>query len=111
MNKQSLNSFQHFHEAHFTKNIIYKNSNSNVFVLNFLPGQQMPSHYHYGAELYFHVLEGTGAFHFDGNDLVVSHNDVIWCDGFKKVGFTNTGNENVSIYVTLSKVKDEDFNI
>lgn len=107
MGKQSIASYQVFNEGRFSKQIIYKNSNSTVFILNFIPGQHMPAHYHFGAELYFHVLQGNGAFTIDGSELKVFKDDVVHCEGTKKLAFTNTGSELVSIYVTLSKVNAE----
>jgi quercetin dioxygenase-like cupin family protein len=105
--KQSISSFQVFKDSRFTKQIIYKNSNSTVFILNFIPGQHMPAHYHFGAELYFHVLQGNGIFTIEESDLQVTKGDVVHCEGTKKLSFTNTGNEIVSIYVTLSKLSAE----
>lgn len=107
MEKQSILSYQLFEDNHYTKRVIYKNSNSNVFILNFLPGQQMPQHYHYGGELYFHVLKGNGNFQMDKSDLPVNKDDVIHCEGTTKLGFINTGTEEVSIFVTLSKIHEE----
>ncbi|WP_071394143.1 cupin domain-containing protein [Bacillus tuaregi] len=104
MEKQSIPSYQLFNEGHFSKNIIFKSNHSQVFLLNLLPGQEMPSHYHIGAELYLHVLQGSGTFSIDGHELIVSQNEVIHCDGTQRLGFANTGNENVSIFVTLSKM-------
>ena len=83
MEKQSITPFQLFKENHFTKRIIYRNKDSHLFILNFLPGQQMPSHYHYGAELFLHILQGNGTFHIEGNDINVVENDVIYCEGLR----------------------------
>ncbi|MDF2858522.1 MAG: cupin protein [Neobacillus sp.] len=51
MVKRSIASYQVFNEKRFTKQIIFKNNNSTIFILNFIPGQQMPAHYHLGVEL------------------------------------------------------------
>jgi hypothetical protein len=40
----------------------------------------------------------------DNDDLYVMKDDVIHCEGTKKLGFRNIRNENASIYVTLFKV-------
>jgi quercetin dioxygenase-like cupin family protein len=104
--KQSISSFQIYNDRRFSKQNMFKSADCTVFILNFLPGQIMPAHYHFGAELHFHVLQGNGTFNMDGNDLEVMVNDVVYCEGTKKVSFTNTGTENVSIYVTLNKVSE-----
>jgi quercetin dioxygenase-like cupin family protein len=108
--KQPIALFQQLKETRFTKQVMYKSNDCTIFILNFLPGQQMPAHYHIGAELFLHVLQGNGTFTYDGRDLEVSKDDVVHCGGTKKLAFTNTGTENVSIYVTLSKVNDENTN-
>lgn len=105
--KQSISQFQIFNERRFSKQNMFNSADCTVFILNFLPGQVMPAHYHIGAELHFHVLQGNGTFNMDEIDLEVKANDVVYCEGTKKVSFTNTGNENVSIYVTLNKVSGE----
>lgn len=67
----------------------------------------MAAHYHFGAELYLHILKGNGIITINGSDLNVVKDDVVHCEGTKKLAFTNSGDEMVSIYVTLSKVSVE----
>jgi quercetin dioxygenase-like cupin family protein len=105
--KHSISSYQIFNDRRFTKQNMFKSADCTVFILNFLPGQIMPAHYHPGAELHFHVLQGNGTFTIDGSNIEVTADEVVYCEGTKKVSFTNTGNNNVSIYVTLSKVSSE----
>jgi quercetin dioxygenase-like cupin family protein len=105
--KHSISSFQIFNDRRFSKQNMFKTQDCTVFILNFLPGQIMPAHYHPGAELHLHVLQGNGTFSIDGNDIEAKADDVVYCEGTKKLSFTNTGNEPVSIYVTLSKVSEE----
>ncbi|GAB3062046.1 cupin domain-containing protein [Virgibacillus ainsalahensis] len=106
MENQSVTSAQQFSEERFTKINIIKNERSTAFLLNFLPGQIMKAHNHPGRELYLNVLEGNGTFSIDGKDLEVVKGDVIYCDPEEQIGFTNNGEDQVSIYATMTKIKD-----
>ncbi|MEC5423178.1 cupin domain-containing protein [Virgibacillus sp. C22-A2] len=104
MEKKSIISAQTFDENKFTKTNVFKNETSTLFVLNFLPKQQLPAHYHPGHELYLHVLQGNGTFTIDEIAVEVTKDDVIHVTGDENLAFTNTGENNVSIYVTMSKL-------
>lgn len=106
MEKQTISQAQQFSEERFTKVNIIKNRRSTVFLLNFLPGQQMKPHNHPERELYLYVIEGKGTFTIDGKELEVSKGDVIFCDQKEQIGFTNNGESNVSIYATMTKMND-----
>jgi quercetin dioxygenase-like cupin family protein len=106
MDKQLLASARQFSEERFTKIDIIKRKRSSAFLLNFLPGQNMKAHNHPKRELYLNVLEGEGIFSIDGEELEVSKGDVINCDPEEQIGFTNTGEEKVSIYAVMTKIED-----
>lgn len=106
MKLESIKNAQQFNKDRFTKIDMIKTRRSVTFLLNFLPGQHMKPHNHPSRELYLHVLEGDGTFTFDGEELEVAQGDVIYCDPEEKLGFTNTGNNPVSIYATMTKMKD-----
>ncbi|WP_230199739.1 cupin domain-containing protein [Bacillus andreraoultii] len=72
-----------------------------MFILNFQPGQVLPSHKHPGAKLFLLVLKGEGSFNINGNEIYVKKDDLITVTGDEELSFTNNGKENVSHYVTL----------
>ncbi|WP_413302470.1 cupin domain-containing protein [Bacillus sp. 1P10SD] len=57
--------------------MIYKKGETTAFVLNFLPGQQLPIHKHPGTEVYIFVVTGTGTIVIDGKDSEVTVADLI----------------------------------
>lgn len=109
MEKQSLLAYQEYSEERFTKRVIYKKGETTAFVLNFLPGQQLPAHKHPGTEVYLFVVTGNGAFTVDGKEIEVSEGDLIHVGGEEEMAFNNNGTEPVSLYVVLSKVPSEKY--
>jgi quercetin dioxygenase-like cupin family protein len=109
MEINSVKTYQEFSEERFTKRIIYKKGETTAFVLNFLPGQQLPVHKHPGTEVYLYVVTGSGTFIIDGHETVVSEADLVHVGGEEELAFHNTGNEPVSLYVTLSKIPNEQY--
>lgn len=104
MEIQTIVTSQQFNEDRFTKIDIIKTKRSVAFMLNFLPGQEMKPHNHPNRELYLQVIKGSGTFSIDGKKVEVNHGDVVYCDEEEKIGFVNTGEDNVSIYVTMTKI-------
>lgn len=98
-----------FRDRGFSKVNIYRNRSNTVFLLNFNPGQQMPAHYHPGCELFMHVLNGNGTFTIDGKSIEATKDDVVHVLGTEKLGFTNTSDGQVSVYVTLCTVDAQEF--
>jgi len=107
MEKRLLKDAQQFNEERFTKVDIIKNRRSSSFLLNFLPEQHMRPHNHPNRELYMHVLEGKGTLFVDDDELEISQGDVIFFEEDEKIGFTNTGTENVTIFATLTKMGEK----
>ena len=66
----------------------------------------MKSHNHPNRELYLHVIQGSGVFLVDGEELPVEKGNVFHCGEEEQIGFTNTGGENVSIFATMTKLND-----
>jgi quercetin dioxygenase-like cupin family protein len=104
MEKNSIKAFQEFSEERFTKRIIYKKGETTAFVLNFLPGQKLPTHKHPGTEVYLYVVTGNGTLILDDQETVITEADIIHVGGEEELAFNNNGNEPVSLYVNLSKV-------
>ena len=107
MEKQSIKAYQEYNDERFTKRIIYKKGESTAFVLNFMPGQQLPPHKHPGTEVYLHVLCGNGTFIIDGQETSAAKADLIHVGGEEELAFTNNGQEPVSLFVVLSKVPSD----
>lgn len=95
---------QQFSEERFTKINIIRTPRSMAFMLNFLPGQHMKSHSHPERELYLTVMAGQGTLLIDEQELEVKQGDVIFCTSEEMIGFTNTSDQRVSIYVTMTKI-------
>jgi quercetin dioxygenase-like cupin family protein len=109
MSMHSLKEFQEFNEEKFTKRVIFNEGGSTVFVLNFMPGQQLPQHKHPGTEVYLFVVTGNGTFTIDGKETEVKAQDVVHSSGNEDLAFVNSGNEPVSLYVILTKTPSEDY--
>ncbi|MFU1795719.1 cupin domain-containing protein [Paenibacillus azoreducens] len=107
MEKISLNERIEYKEEKFTKRIVFKDEQSVVFVLNFMPGQELPAHRHPGAMLYLTVLQGEGIITADGKDTGVSAGDAVRCEGDEVFSFRCTGTQPASIYVMLTSIPDE----
>src|SRR5699024_7277598 len=106
MDKYLISDAQQFSEERFTKINIIRNKRSMAFLLNFLPGQIMKSHNHPDRELYLHVIQGSGEFLIDGEVLPVEKGNIIYCGSEEQIGFTNTSEENVSIFATMTKLTE-----
>ncbi|MBP2239565.1 quercetin dioxygenase-like cupin family protein [Cytobacillus eiseniae] len=107
MEKKSVTAAQEFSEKQFTKKILFREGESTVFVLNFMPGQQLPAHKHPGTSVYLMVIQGGGTLTIDGTPHEVTEKDVIVAGGEEEFSFSNSGNENTSLYVMLNKIPDE----
>lgn len=104
MEIKSMVDAQQFNDKRFTKIDIIKTHQSVAFMLNFLPGQEMKQHNHPERELYLHVLNGNGELLIDEQKINVKQGDVIYCESEEKIGFINTSDNKVSIYVTMTKL-------
>jgi quercetin dioxygenase-like cupin family protein len=109
MEKHTVSAYQEFSEERFTKRIIFKKGETTAFVLNFLPGQQLPVHKHPGTEVYLYVVSGSGTFMIDSQETHVTQADLVHVGGEEELSFSNSGNEPVSLYVVLSKVPNEQY--
>ncbi|MFO1444834.1 cupin domain-containing protein [Bacillus sp. Bva_UNVM-123] len=107
MLRKSFIEAQEFSEKQFTKRILFREGKSTVFVLNFMPGQELPAHKHPGSEVYLMVIQGNGTLMIDGCAYEVNEKDVIHSGGDEEFAFINSGSEPVSLYVMLNKIPDE----
>lgn len=106
MEKKSLGSLQEYQEGKFTKRIAFQKGESVVFVLNFTPGQELPTHKHPGTDVYLLALEGNGTVTVDGTDSEFAKGEILHIHGDEAFSYANSGNQPASLYVVLSKVPD-----
>ena len=109
MDKNSVKAFMEYSEERFTKRVIYKKGETTAFVLNFLPGQQLPTHKHPGTEVYLYVVTGSGTIVIDGTETEVTEADLIHVNDEEEMAFKNSGSEPLSLYVVLSKIPSEQY--
>jgi quercetin dioxygenase-like cupin family protein len=109
MEKKSVKAYMEYSEERFTKRVIYKKGETTAFVLNFLPGQELPVHKHPGTEVYLFVITGSGTFNIDGRESEVTEADLVHVSDNEGLGFKNSGSEPASIYVVLSKIPNEQY--
>ncbi|MBT2691858.1 cupin domain-containing protein [Bacillus sp. ISL-55] len=109
MEKQSLTQYQEFSEERFTKRIVFKKGESTVFLLNFMPGQELPKHTHPGTEVFILTMQGEGTFTIDGEQVAAVSNETVHLSGTEELAYKNTGAEPVTLYVMLNKIPDERF--
>lgn len=109
MEKKELQLAKEYNQDKFTKRILFKSGESVVFVLNFMPGQELPTHQHPGTAVFILVLEGTGTVTVNGEESFLIKDDVISCEGDEHFSFKNTGSTPTSLYVVLSKIPNEDY--
>lgn len=107
MEIKSLASNIEYSAERFTKRILFKKDNSVVFVLNFEPGQELPTHKHPGTAVYLLVIEGGGDVIVNGETSAVKQGDAIWVDGEDDFAFRCSGSVPASLYVVLAKIPDE----
>jgi putative CGCGG family rSAM target protein len=107
MDKKALKVFQEFNEERFTKRVVFQHGDHVIFVLNFMPGQELPTHKHPGTDVYLLVLEGSGTMIADGASEEVAAGELIHVSGDKDFAFKNTGTEKTSLYVFINKIPDE----
>ncbi|OBZ15578.1 cupin [Bacillus sp. FJAT-27264] len=104
MQKLLLSEAIQYQEGRFTKRTLFQEGESIVFVLNFLPGQQLPSHTHPGTDVYILVLDGTGTVTVDEVDKEVTKGEVIHIGGEETFSFHNSGEIPSSLHVVLCKI-------
>ncbi|MFE4714432.1 cupin domain-containing protein [Paenibacillus sp. NPDC056722] len=106
MQKLLLSEAIQYQEGCFTKRTLFQEGESIVFVLNFLPGQQLPSHTHPGTDVYILVLDGNGTVTVNGVDGEVNKGEVIHICGEEAFAFHNSGEIPASLHVILCKIPD-----
>ncbi|MFM9326798.1 cupin domain-containing protein [Paenibacillus mesotrionivorans] len=104
MEKKTIREFQEFPEGRFTKRLLFKEEGHVIFLLNFGPGQQLPTHKHPGADVYILQLEGEGAVTVNGTESALGSGEVVRVTGDEEFSYTSGGNGNSTLYVTLINI-------
>ncbi|MGI8314154.1 cupin domain-containing protein [Halobacillus mangrovi] len=98
-----IGKFQKFDEKRMTKQMVFEEEKSKAFVLNFMPGQHLPSHSHPYTQVYLLVLAGTGKCKIDDHEYKIEKGDTIHCSKEEMLSLENTGTERMSVYVVLAR--------
>ncbi|MGG4196484.1 cupin domain-containing protein [Paenibacillus jamilae] len=107
MQKNHVTEYQEYVENKFTKRIIHKDEENVIFVLNFSPGAELPTHRHPGANVNILVLDGSGIVNSDGVETGVAEGDILHISGDESFSF-RSGTDAVScLYVVLTKMPSE----
>ncbi|MGQ3481654.1 cupin domain-containing protein [Paenibacillus sp. TY11] len=109
MKKNNLTQFQEYQENKFTKRIIHKETDNVIFLLNFSPGAELPTHNHPGANVYILVLDGNGTVTTNGKETAVVQGDIILITGDERFSYRNGADITSSLYVVLTKTPSEDY--
>lgn len=104
MEKIAIAQLQDFQAEKFTKRIAYKKGESVVFVLNFMPGQELPTHTHPNTDVFILALQGNGTITVDGATSPLNQGEVLHLEGSEAFSYRNDGTEPASLYVFLTKV-------
>lgn len=107
MDIKSLQAAQEYSQERFTKRILFKSDDSTAFVLNFEPGQELPTHGHPGTAVFLLVTSGEGTVYANGEPRQIVANDVVYVGGEEQFAFKNTGAAPASLFVVLAKLPDE----
>jgi quercetin dioxygenase-like cupin family protein len=109
MEKLELTHLQDYQPEKFTKRIAFKKGESVVFVLNFMPGQELPTHTHPNTDVFILALQGSGAITVDGETSPLGQGEVLHLEGAEAFSYRNDGTEPASLYVILTKVPSAEY--
>ena len=109
MEQKSILDAIEYSEERFTKRILYKKGKNTTFMLNFQPGQELPTHAHPGSDLFLMVIKGKGTLVINGQETEINVNDVIYAEGDEQFAFKNTSQEPASLYITLCNIPNDNF--
>jgi quercetin dioxygenase-like cupin family protein len=98
---EPVSSYQRASESKFSREVICQAGGNVVFVLHFLPGQELPAHRHPDAHVVLVVLEGKGTVYADGAPREVAAGDIIQTGGEEQFALKNTGDAPLTAHVTL----------
>lgn len=86
------------------KKILFQKGDSVMFMLNFMPDQQLPAHKHPGADVFILALKGNGIINVNDVEQDLAEGDVIHLAGDESFSYCNNGHQPASLHVVISKV-------
>lgn len=87
----------------FTRHVCLNHPQAQVFVLTFSPGQALPAHRHPGSVVVLQVWTGTGIVVTDGQESAIAPGNVLFVTSEEELSLRNTGEEPLTVLVTLVK--------
>lgn len=102
MKLEKINDKIAFMESTFTKRVLFSEDRVLSFVLNLMPGQEIPPHNHEESDLIFYVLSGGVELEVDGKITQLVEGDVVYCRGEEMFGLKNNTDKNNSNFVVLA---------
>jgi quercetin dioxygenase-like cupin family protein len=91
-----------FLEGSLTKRVVFNEEKILNFILNLMPGQELPPHQHEDSDLVMHVVAGGAELTVDGNTQNITTGDVVYCTGNEVFSMKNNTNENLSCFVVIA---------
>lgn len=102
MKSFKLSSYMVNPQGKIAKRMIYKDNKIAGFMLNIAKGASLPNHTHFDSTVLIQVIKGSAEAKVNGQPLPITTDDLLQVEGHEKVSIDNTGNETLSLYVTLS---------
>lgn len=89
-------------ENSLTKRVIFNEEKVLNFVLNLMPGQELPPHQHEESDLVMYVVSGGAELTVDGKAQDITVGDIVYCTGEEVFSMKNNTNENLSCFVVIT---------
>ncbi|WP_151737847.1 cupin domain-containing protein [Paenibacillus tengchongensis] len=109
MDKKTVQEAVEYREERLTKKILFQKGDSVAFVLNLVPGQELPAHQHPGSDVYILCLKGNGTIQVNDAEEAFSEGEVIHVAGDERFSYRNSGEEPASLYVVLAKIPSPEY--
>jgi quercetin dioxygenase-like cupin family protein len=101
---KNVSEAQVFDDGRMRKETLFEEAGSSAFVVNLMPGQELPAHRHPGQQVYLFLFEGEGEYSLDGEHHPFSLRDVLHCGQEQELSLKNTGFEPMSVFVVKAKL-------
>ncbi|WP_379163847.1 cupin domain-containing protein [Paenibacillus sp. sgz5001063] len=109
MEKKNTTEAIQYQDERFTKKILFQKGESLVFILNFMPGQQLPVHKHPGSDVYILALKGDGTIQVNDLDYPFTEGETLHIAGDESFAYKNTSVQPASLHVVLSKIPNSQY--
>lgn len=86
-----------------TKQVLFRSQEMVLILFGFLPGQALPPHKHPDFYLQVFVLQGSGLFRVDEEELPATAPQVLTCEGNVSFGVLNNSQEPLYLLVMLRR--------